>query len=61
MAEERNLYVSAFDLLNNSVLYVISENYTSDEPYSYEFLNRYPAPEVSKIAVPSVPSAARSG
>ena len=23
MAEERNLYVSAFDLLNNSVLYVI--------------------------------------
>ncbi len=61
MAEERNLYVNAFDLMNNSVLYVISENYTSDEPYSYEFLNRYPAPEVARIAVPSVPSAARRG
>jgi len=56
MAEERNLYVNSFDLINNSVLYVISENYTSDEPYSYEFLNRYSAPVAANIAAPNAPN-----
>ena len=56
MAEERNLYVNSFDIVNNSLLYVISENYTSSEPYYFEFLNRYP--EISSVSIPSVPSPA---
>jgi len=61
MAEERNVYVNSFDLMNNSVLYVISENHTSDEPYSFEFLNIYPAPELINISIPVVPSAPVAG
>jgi len=57
MAEERDLYVNSFTLVNNSVLYVISENHTSDEPYSFEFLNKYPEPELVDITIPSVPVA----
>ena len=56
MAEERNLYVNSFDLINNSVLYVISENHTSDEPYSFEFLNKYSEPKIVNISIPSPPA-----
>lgn len=43
MAEEKNLYVDALDFKGNSVLFIISENYTSSEPYYFEFLNKYKA------------------
>jgi len=57
MAEEKNLYVNTFDLADNSVLVVISENHTSTEPYSFEFLNKYSALENSTLVFPPVPSA----
>ena len=58
MAEERNLYVNTFDLLDNSVLVVISENYTSSEPYSFEFLNKYVVKLITNTTLSPVPSAA---
>ena len=61
MAEDRDVYVNSFDLVNNSVLYVISENHTSEEPYSFEFLNMYPTPTVVDLTVPSVPVAPLAG
>ncbi|MBD3252370.1 hypothetical protein GF386_01415 [Candidatus Pacearchaeota archaeon] len=43
MAEERDLYVDMLDFDEESTtLVVISENRTSEEPYIFEFLNRYP-------------------
>lgn len=58
---EKELYFDLVDFKPNSVLVVISENYTSSEPYSFEFLNKYTGAEKSpKVAdsadVPSVPS-----
>lgn len=57
MAQERNLYVNRFDMTNSSVLYVISENYTSGDIYSFEFLNKYTE---QNIVVPSIPVAPRA-
>jgi len=43
MALERNLYVEMIEFDDPSnILVVISENYTSSEPYVFEFLNKYP-------------------
>jgi len=44
MAEIRNLYVDMIDFGDDetTTLTVISENYTSSEPYIFEFLNKYP-------------------
>jgi hypothetical protein len=55
MAQERNLYVNTFSLVDNSVLVVISENYTSEKPYSFEFLNKYTQGTVSNVDIPGVP------
>src|SRR3989338_1818817 len=42
MAESKNLYVDMLDFGDeSSTLIVISENYTSSEPYVFEFLNKY--------------------
>lgn len=43
MATERNLYVDFLDFGEGSstTLVTISENYTSSEPYLFEFLNKY--------------------
>jgi len=57
MAEERDVYVNTFDLLDNSVLVVISENRTSDEPYSFEFMNKYKVVPVEQLVTPSLPAA----
>ncbi len=43
LAAEKNLYVDMLDFgEETTTLVVISENYTSSEPYVFEFLNRYP-------------------
>ena len=41
MAEEKDLYVDMLDFGEDSVLILISENYTSEDKYIFEFLNRY--------------------
>ncbi|MBD3252985.1 hypothetical protein GF386_04590 [Candidatus Pacearchaeota archaeon] len=41
MAEKNNLYVDVINVVDDSTLIVISENHTSPEPYSFEFLNKY--------------------
>ena len=41
LAEEKNVYVSNIPLKNDSVLIIIGENRTSDEPYLFSFLNKY--------------------
>lgn len=56
MAEERNLYVNVFDVSDNSVLYVISENHTSSQIYSFEFMNKYAVTTSGSSVVPTVPS-----
>lgn len=61
LAEERNVYINSFDLVNNSVLYIISENYTSEEPYSFEFLNKYPEEPVVNVQAPAAPRAPTAG
>lgn len=44
MASEKNLYVDMLDFNQETdSLIVISENYTSSEPYVFEFLNKYPS------------------
>jgi len=55
MAQERNLYVNAFDVQESSVLYIISENYTSTTVYSFDFLNKYKSPTVSEDLLVPVP------
>jgi hypothetical protein len=57
MAEERDLYVNTFDLVDNSILVVISENHTSSEPYSFEFLNKYVVNENTDVILSPVPGA----
>lgn len=49
MAIQRNLYVNFLDISDNSKLIIISENYTSSKPYSFEFLNKYKASEALVI------------
>jgi len=41
MAKEREVYVDMLDFDETSTLIVISENVTSEEPYIFEFLNKY--------------------
>ncbi len=54
MAEIRNLYVDMIDFGDDetTTLTVISENYTSSEPYIFEFLNKYP---ITDIEIPPAP------
>jgi len=47
LAEEKNVYVNNIPLKNNSVLIIIGENHTSDEPYLFSFLNKYTGEEIS--------------
>ena len=41
LAEERDVYVDLLDFADDTTLVLISENKTSTEPYTFEFLNRY--------------------
>ncbi|MDP2924862.1 MAG: hypothetical protein Q8N99_00660 [Nanoarchaeota archaeon] len=41
LAEERNLYVNSFDMEDNKVLFIISENETTRDFFSFEFMNKY--------------------
>jgi hypothetical protein len=41
MAEEKDLYVDMLNFGEDSVLVLISENYTAEDKYIFEFLNRY--------------------
>jgi len=41
MATEKKLYVDFIDISKFTTLVIISENYTSSKPYSFEFLNKY--------------------
>ncbi len=41
MAIEKKLYVNFIDISRYNTLVIISENYTSSTPYSFEFLNKY--------------------
>ncbi len=54
MAIERKLYVDFLDISTSSTLVIISENYTSSEPYSFEFLNKYKTLEPLTIKDSSV-------
>jgi len=47
MAEEKDVYVSIVELAQDQMLVVISENRTSTQPYSFEFLNKYTGEEAS--------------
>ncbi len=47
MAEERDVYVDIINFRENEMLVIISENRTSSEPYSFEFLNKYTGEEIS--------------
>ena len=47
LAEEKDVYVRSIPLKNNSVLIIIGENRTSDEPYLFSFLNKYTGDEIS--------------
>lgn len=59
MAEERNLYINTFTLKDNDVLILIYENSTSDKPYYFEFLNKYPVKEDNGgLDIPELPKAA---
>ncbi|MDP2926238.1 MAG: hypothetical protein Q8N99_07715 [Nanoarchaeota archaeon] len=58
LAEERNLYVNAFDLNDSSVLYIISENITSAETHYFEFVNKYPKRELEIAVIPGLPAGA---
>ena len=54
MAVERNLYVDSFSLPPDSEIYIISENSTSAEPYSFLFMNRFSGTNFKPLAVPKV-------
>jgi len=49
LAENDNLYVDIVNFRENEMLIIISENHTSSEPYSFEFLNKYTGNEVSPL------------
>ncbi|MEK6872771.1 MAG: hypothetical protein AABW90_02040 [Nanoarchaeota archaeon] len=51
LAEEDNLYVDILKFRNNEMLVIISENHTSSEPYSFEFLNKYTGKEASPLTI----------
>ena len=60
MAEEKDLYVDIMRFTEDSMMTVISENYTSSEKYSFVFLNKYTGSEESPelvvdFDVPKVP------
>lgn len=47
MAEEKDVYVQNIPFADNSVLIIIGENRTSDEPYLFSFLNKYNGYEIA--------------
>ena len=49
LAEANDLYVDIINFRENEMLIIISENHTSSEPYSFEFLNKYTGNEVSPL------------
>jgi len=49
LAENKDLYVDIVNFRENEMLIIISENHTSSEPYSFEFLNKYTGNEVSPL------------
>jgi|APSaa5957512622_1039677.scaffolds.fasta_scaffold63272_2 hypothetical protein len=63
MAEERDVYVDMVNFREDEMLVIISENVTSTEPYSFEFLNKYTGNEISPEiettgTIPNPPAAA---
>lgn len=62
MVTEKDLYFDLIDFKEDSVIVIISENYTSSEPYSFLFLNKYVGNEKSTeisgtLGAPQAPSA----
>lgn len=55
MAEERDVYVYAFDVKDNSVLMLVMDNRTASEPYYFEWLNRYSLQAIEERQIPAVP------
>jgi len=47
LAEEKDLYVDIIPITDITTLIIISDNRTSSEPYSFEFLNQYTGDETS--------------
>jgi hypothetical protein len=47
LAEEKDVYVQSIPISDDSVLIIIAENRTSDEPYLFSFLNKYTNKEIS--------------
>lgn len=57
MCEEKDLYMHVIDLTEVSTLVVISENYTSSNTYSFEFINKYTGNEAPDPSdVPGIPA-----
>lgn len=52
LAETSNLYVDVLESGDNEVIVIISENHTSPEPYSFEFMNKYTGNEESPVLEP---------
>jgi hypothetical protein len=56
-ANEAGLYVDFYDVGTDSSLVIVSENFTSSEPYSFEFMNKYSADDMAyKPAATEVPT-----
>jgi len=46
-AEEKEVYIKYITFPENSILVILEENKTSNEPYLFSFLNKYTGKEVS--------------
>jgi len=55
IAIDRKVYVDFLDLSATTTLVIISENYTSSEPYSFEFLNKYKTNSIENNKLPASP------
>ncbi|MFH1358715.1 MAG: hypothetical protein ABIH37_02405 [archaeon] len=51
IAQEKDLYVDILNFKENEMLIIISENHTSSEPFSFEFLNKYSGNEISPLSI----------
>ena len=60
IADEDDFYIDTLTFGENEMLVIISENHTSSEPYSFEFLNKYKGDERSPVEIggkaPDAPS-----